>query len=182
MHFFFKCKNFLNFAKSYSLRHFLSTFSQICLPKGSNFRCRLALLKGGVWNLEMAHLYTKIMEEPPIPVIAMEWPFPHVFSFLSFKSFKRARDMWKWSFHGNYIGPHVHWRFIVRRAVSSGPMVKHYCHGLTVSIYLSLVHRWRNWWCWSVKLSAQCKMFSLHENPFKWKWYENDNNVGPQVH
>ncbi len=37
----------------------MSTFSQICLTKGSNFRCWRALFKGGVWNLEMAHPYTK---------------------------------------------------------------------------------------------------------------------------
>ncbi len=29
-----KCKNFLNSAKSYVLKHFLPTFSQICLTKG----------------------------------------------------------------------------------------------------------------------------------------------------
>ncbi len=33
-----KCKDFLNSAKSYVLKHCLPTFSQICLTKGSNFR------------------------------------------------------------------------------------------------------------------------------------------------
>ncbi len=57
---------FANF--TYILRHFLLTFSQICLKKGSDSRRWHALSKGGVWNPEMAHPCTKIGEEPPLGI------------------------------------------------------------------------------------------------------------------
>ena len=58
-------KDFLKCTELYVLRHFLVSFFQICLTKGSNLRHWHALLKGGVSNLKIARPYTKIGEEPP---------------------------------------------------------------------------------------------------------------------
>ncbi len=57
--------NFLKCTESSILGHFLVTFSQICLTKGSDFWRWRALLKGGVSNLKISHPHTKIRGEPP---------------------------------------------------------------------------------------------------------------------
>ena len=70
----FKGKNFRKSYESYILRQFLPSFPRICLTKESNFQHWRALLKGGVWNPEVAHPHTKIREETRVPVDILSTP------------------------------------------------------------------------------------------------------------
>ncbi len=60
----FKRKISRKSSESYIFRHFLLTFSQICLKTASKFRRWRALSKGGVRDPQVAHPRTKIGEEP----------------------------------------------------------------------------------------------------------------------
>ncbi len=79
----FKRKIFRKSSESYIFRHFLLTFSKICLKTGSKFRRWRALSKGGVRDPQVAHPHTKIGEEPPRgPQIQVNHTFLGNFCFI----------------------------------------------------------------------------------------------------
>ena len=102
------CKILLAVCVSHSIRCIWHFLFFLTFPLG----CALALAKGNLWlsSGPMVRHNCHGMTTSTHPLLVLQLFYRSKRNiFLSFKTFKGAvkqvRDVWKWSFHGNYVGP-----------------------------------------------------------------------------